>query len=232
MEIVKIDRIDMSNYGKVAKGDVYKIHVRIDDVEERAKEIIQRVSDMSWITRLDVIDQISYEARAQETIKKLITEIFEKVESVVNDEFGEYLVSESARDSLHQNFNHTIIPLAEIWKEKKSGNPGFDFHTETSNSLISFGEAKFSSSLNPHTIAINQIVGFIDKNKDKMELADLRRFCSQEALENAISGQKAFVAAFSINGKQYDRIFNTAIESEGFERLLDYPELYLIGVEV
>lgn len=232
MEIINIEKINMSGYGKIANGEVYKIHVRIDDVDERAKEIIRSISDNSWVARLDIVDKISYKARAEETIKKLVKEIFEKVDSIVTEEFGEYLVSESARDLLLQNFNHTKIPLAEIWKEKKTGNPGFDFHTESASQLISFGEAKFSNSQNPHTNAINQIVGFIDNNKDKMELADLRRFCSPDALENAVDGKKAYVAAFSINGKQYDRIFDTAINSDGFEQLLKFPELYLIGVEV
>lgn len=232
MEIVNIEKIDMTKYGKIAKGDVYKIHVRIDNVEERAKDLIKAISDKSWINGLDIVDQISYDARAGRTIIKLVTEIFEKVDTVVTEEFGEYLVSESARDSLCDNFRHIKLPLAEIWKEKKTGNPGFDFHTESQSQLISFGEAKYSSSTNPHTVAINQIVGFIAENKDKMELTDLKHFCSKDAITNAINGNKAFVAAFSVNGQQYNRIFDTALNSEGFEQLLNYPELYIIGVEV
>ncbi|MBS2098860.1 hypothetical protein [Carboxylicivirga linearis] len=232
MEIINIENIDMSKYGKIAKGSVYKIHVRIDDIEERAKELIKTISDKSWISGLDIIEQISYEARAEKTITKLVTEIFEKVDNVVTEEFGEYLVSESARDSLCDNFKHIKLPLAEIWKEKKTGNPGFDFHTESESKLLSFGEAKYSSSSNPHTDAINQIVGFIAKNKDKMELTDLKHFCSKEAVGNAIKGHKAYVAAFSVNGQQYDRIFDTALNSKGFEELLGFPELYIIGVEV
>lgn len=232
MEIVNIEKIDMTNYGKTAIADVFKIHVRIDDVEEKAKHLIKTISDKSWISELDIVDQISYEARAERTIEKLVTEIFEKVDTVVNEEFGEYLVSESARDSLCDNFRHIKLPLAEIWKEKKSGNPGFDFHTESPSKLLSFGEAKYSNSTNPHTIAINQIVGFIAENKDKMELTDLRHFCSKEAIINAINGNKAFVAAFSINGQNYDRIFDTAFNSDAINQLLNYNELYIIGIEV
>ncbi|MDD4210339.1 MAG: hypothetical protein PHI52_08405 [Bacteroidales bacterium] len=65
-----------------------------------------------------------------------------------------------------------------------------------------------------------------------MELVDLKNFSSPLAIENAVNGSRAYIAAFSVNGQQYDRIFKTAIESDGFEKLLAFPELYIIGVEV
>ncbi|GAT63536.1 hypothetical protein [Paludibacter jiangxiensis] len=232
MEILSIDIVNMEDYGKTSKGLVYKIHVKITDVESRAKEIIQSISNKSWINNLGVVEQMSYAARAEKTIVKLVTQIFEKVDDTVTEEFGEYLVSESARDSLINHMDHKFIPLAEIWKEKITGNPGFDFHTESSANLITFGEAKYSSNSNPHTIAINQIVGFIDDKKDIMDFVHLKNFASDEAMQKAINGEKAYVAAFSINGQQYERIFRTAIESDCFEKLLEYPELYLIGVEI
>jgi hypothetical protein len=232
MEIISIGKVNMTDYGKTSMGEVYKIHVKINDVELRAKEIIQSISDSSWISSLGIIEQLSYSARAKKTIEKLVKEIFEKVDTVVTEEFGEYLVSESAKDSLINHMSHTSIPLAEMWKEKKTGNPGFDFHTESPSNLISFGEAKYNSNSNPHTVAINQIVGFIKDGKDTMELVDLKNFTTTEAINNAIIGQRAYIAAFSINGQQYDRIFKTAFESEGFEKLLGFSELYLIGVEV
>jgi hypothetical protein len=232
MEIKRIEIIDMSKFGKTAKGLVYCIHIKISDIESHAKEIINSISDTSWIKRLGVIEQKSYNARALQTINKLVTEIFEKVESVVSQEFGEYLVSISAKDTLKNNLDHKDIPLSELWKEKISGNPGFDFHTESPTKLISFGEAKYSSSSNPHSDAVNQIVGFIQNKKDEMELIDLKYFTSKEAIENALDEKKGFVAAFSINGKQYDRIFNTILKSDDIDPLLDFPEFYLIGVEI
>ncbi|MDD3033094.1 MAG: hypothetical protein PHT25_00735 [Bacteroidales bacterium] len=172
MEIISIDNVNMADYGKTSTGEVYKIHVKITDIESRAKEIIQSISNSSWINNLGIIEQLSYSARAKKTIEKLVKEIFEKVDNVISEEFGEYLVSESAKDSLINHMRHTSIPLAEMWKEKKTGNPGFDFHTESPSNLISFGEAKYSSNSNPHTVAINQIVGFINEDKDTMELVD------------------------------------------------------------
>lgn len=232
MEIKSIETVNMKDFGKTSTGLVFKIHVKIHDIEKRAKDIIQSISNDSWIKDLGVVEQLSYAARAKKTIEKLVTEIFEKVENTVTVEFGEYLVSESAKDSLINHLKHTHIPLAEMWKEKKTGNPGFDFHTESSTNLISFGEAKYSSNSNPHTVAINQIVGFINDGKDTMELVDLKNFTTPEAIENAVMGARAYIAAFSVNGQQYDRIFKTAIESDGFDKLLGFPELYIIGVEV
>ena len=47
----------------------------------------------------------------------------------IGAEFGEFLVSSVAQSTLEENYQHTKFPLAEIWKEKAKGNPGFDFHT-------------------------------------------------------------------------------------------------------
>ena len=165
-------------------------------------------------------------------LKKLVNEIFNKVNNTVTEEFGEYLVSISAKDILITKLDHKNIPLAELWKEKISGNPGFDFHTESPSYLITFGEAKYSSSINPHTHALSQIVDFINEKKDEADLIHLRNFASCKAVENAMNQKKAFVAAFSLNGTQFERIFNTVLTSSRIEPLLEYPELYIIGVEI
>ncbi|MDD4210340.1 MAG: hypothetical protein PHI52_08410 [Bacteroidales bacterium] len=115
MEIKSIERVDIKDFGKTTTGVVFKIHVKIHDIEKRAKDIIQSISNESWITNLGIVEQLSYAARAKKTIEKLVTEIFEKVENTVTEEFGEYLVSQSAKDSLIIHLKHSNIPLAEMW---------------------------------------------------------------------------------------------------------------------
>ena len=138
----------------------------------------------------------------------------------------------TAQDVLENSFSHRKVPLAELFKEKVSGNPGFDFHTESNSCMIAFGEAKYSGSENTYTKALTQIVDFISLAKDDMELTDLQRFVSTKAVENALNGNKAYIAAFSINAKRPETVFNNVLKSDLLTQLVLYPELYLIGVEV
>lgn len=211
---------------------IYKIHVIIDNVEERAKEMVNIISSTSWITKLSSVEAASYSARAKRTIEKLVNEIFEKVSTQISTDFGEYMISMTAQDVLENSFSHRKVPLAELFKEKVSGNPGFDFHTESPSSIIAFGEAKYSGTENPYTKALTQIAGFIDMGKDIMELVDLKNFVSGAAIQAAIVNNKAFVAAFSLNAKNPDFIFKNILCSKDILPLLKYPELYLIGVEI
>lgn len=232
MEIKDNSIINMDKYGKPAKGEVRCIHVKIKNIKSRANDMIVNISDTSWINNLGVIEKISYQARSEKTINKLVNNIFNKVDNIITAEFGEYLVSISAHDALIEFNNHVDVPLSELWKEKISGNPGFDFHTESENSFIVFGEAKYSSRGNPHMAAITQILKFIDEKKDLMELVDLKNFVSRIALENAEKNKRSYAAAFSINGECYKRIFDEPLIFEKIEKLLSFPELYIIGVEI
>ena len=123
-------------------------------------------------------------------------------------------------------------PSICIFKEQKSGNPGFDFHTESFSNIIAFGEAKYSASINPYTKALSQIVDFIGLCKDDMELTDLSNFVSGQAIDRALNGVKAYIAAFSLNSKKPETILTKVLNSEYLSKLLSYPELYLIGVEI
>lgn len=232
MQVISASKIDIGAYGKTSAGDVYRVHVKVKNIKNRADDIINSISNSCWISKLGLVEQASYSARAKKTVIRLVDNILSKVDDVVTDEFGEYLVSQTAKDTLSYNYEHLSVPLAELWKEKIAGNPGFDFHSESKSNMIAFGEAKYSSKINPHTIAVKQIVFFVENKKDIMELVDLQHFVSKQAIDNAMQNKKAFVAAFSINGKNYNQIFDTVIKSNIIDPLLNYPELYLIGVEL
>ncbi|WP_133259702.1 hypothetical protein [Pseudochryseolinea flava] len=193
--------------------------------------MIADISNDNWITKLDVIDRASYRAKSQQTVDRLIKEIFSNVSTKLTEEFGEYLISYSATKALEKVYKHVPLPLAELWKERIVGNAGFDFHTESPDDLIVFGESKFSSSKNPHTIALDQIAAFVKAKKDEMDLSDLRRFARQSSVQNVIANHKAYVAAFSLNGKRHRQIFNTALKSENINALLCHAELYLVGIK-
>lgn len=232
MEIISFKNENMEDYNKTVDCDVFSIHVKIHDIGIRAKEMIAILSDKSWINELDIIPRKSYEARAERTIDKLINDILNKVVSTVTAEFGEFLISSTAQDSLEIKYSHTKVPLAELLKEKVTGNPGFDFHTESHTNLIAFGEAKYSGSINPYRNAMEQIADFITLKKDDAELVDLQYFVSDESIENIKKDKKAFIAAFSINSQNPIDIFSNALSSTYIDDLLAYDELYLIGIEI
>lgn len=234
LSIVSSKYEDMGNYKKSNNCDVYTIHAKVTDIKKRADSMMRILLDESWIHKLDIVPKRSYQARSEKTVEKLVNDILKKVTSTVNTEFGEFLISVSAQDSLQAQYEHIVVPLAELWKEKITGNPGFDFHTETNKSeLIAFGEAKYSSNINPHTKALNQISSFIESKKDEFELTDLTHFVSKKAMTNFIeNGKKAYIAAFSMNSKEPTKIFKNILTSSHIDKLLEYDELYLIGIEI
>lgn len=230
MEIISIKKEDMSEYGKTTTGLVFSAHVKIKNIESRAAEMIEIISNTSWIDKLNAVEKATFMARSQRTIEKLVGLIRSRVEDEITTEFGEFLVSETAQSTLGA-LGHSKVPLAELLKEKVTGNPGFDFHTESESKLIAFGEAKFSSSTNPHPIALNQISKFIKLEKDTAELIIIQNFVSAEATENSLNGKRAYVAAFSINSKNPEQIIRNALMSTAIDPLLNFPEIYVIGIE-
>lgn len=232
MEVVSVDIVDLSAR---CKGDpclVHVLHIRIKDLDARAEEMLSAIQDTSWILPLDAVGQISFKAMSQRTIKKLVRLIVERSKTDLTAEFGEYLISESAQSVLSLHLAHKKVPLAELLKEKVSGNPGFDFHTESVAELIAFGEAKYSGSENPYTKALEQIGEFIDLEKDSAELIMLKNFVSEKAVKNYVSGHKAYVAAFSINSASPRKILSNAVAHALVDPLLSHKELYIVGVEI
>lgn len=195
-------------------------------------EMSSEISDTSWISNLDELDQLIFNATVERTIDKVVNEILAKVSSGLNDDIGEYLVSYSAQSALVSHYSHVKIPLAELLKEKKSGNSGFDFHTISVKKFLVFGEAKFSLDDTPRAIALNQIGEFIDLKKDYAELNSLKAFIDTETHTNLVAGERSYAAAFSFNAKDIDTIFKNALASEVISKIANHKELFLIAVEV
>lgn len=141
-------------------------------------------------------------------------------------------MSSVAQSTLEENYQHTKFPLAEIWKEKAKGNPGFDFHTISSNDILFYGEAKFSMEDNAYSKAISQICQFINKKKDIMELTDLCKLNPRINEKHLSKDFKGYVAAFSVHNN-FGNIFQTIQNNKNMKQYLQkYPELYFIGIEV
>lgn len=222
----------MSDYDQAATGKIYSLAIDITDLEQRVKDMQEVALDTSWLDELDVIDRLGYEARSKRTVDKITNEILNNVESDISEDFGEYMVSDVAQTALKEHLSHFRLPLAEFIKEKISGNPGFDFHTESPQSLVAFGEAKYSGVQNAHGRALKQINEFIGEQKDIQELPDLRKFVTEGAIQNAAAGTKAYSAAFSITSNDVGTIMDNALSSTHMKTLLCYDAIYLIGVKI
>ena len=231
MTINEIDKDTLISLGLNPSSEIHFIHVVIDEVQTRIDEIVNTFLDTSWVSEMKPWKRDSYLACANKTIDKLTQMIADKAEDQISEDIGEYLISDTAQEILTRIFHHLKVPLAEIIKERISGNQGFDFHTESPANILVFGEAKYSGNHTPRANAINQICGFIEQKKDIAELKTLEDFVSEQALKNAIQNIKGFSAAFSLNSRLETIIRNT-LSSETFKDLLVYPELYLIAIEI
>lgn len=230
--ITLIDKIKISDEMHT-KNLVWYVGVRITNTAAYAQEMKKQILDTSWIAKLNGWAKASYEARAKKTIAHLVSCILNQVKNQVTSDFGEILVSMSAQDALEQFFNHKKLPLAELWKEKSKGNPGFDFHTETKDYYLVFGEAKYRQDNNPYNLALKQIKDFIENRKDIMELVDLKNLVSDDTkkwIETAFGPMKAYAAAFSM--KKGAKLLKNIENSSLLKQLLDQKMIFLIGVEI
>lgn len=232
IEEIKVDKNALGLTSFPAK--IYACLVMVDASESIAS-VMREIADNSWINRIGIVQKISFEARLQSTVKHIMKNCVKFCSDVGEEIYdysivGEYIVSKEGRRALVSKFNHGAIPLAELWKEKESGNPGFDFHSESTSNLVIFGEAKYDSNNNPYNKAINQVEGFISQKKDAMELADLQNFISTTTVNNFISNHKGFCVSFSIKAQNPIDIIISAIKSDKIKNIKDYDEFYVIGV--
>lgn len=211
---------------------VHFVYAEVSDVAQIAKDVHDDIVENSWINGLSAINKAAYERRAAETIKYIVDKILAKVKTKVGRNLGELVISTKAQDILESEHNHKKLPLAELWKEKIRGNPGFDFHTETPTNFIAFGEAKYNSRQPAYTAAIKQTVKFITKEKDIKELSDLQHFISEPTKANCLfPTSKAFSVAFSVHNGKPEKTFKQVTKCKKFAKLLKYPELYVIGIQ-
>lgn len=225
--------VNLSEYNKQGSAIVHRLHVHITDPEARIADMIRNISDMTWVSKLDIYAQTSYQAALDETIPLILNMLKSyAIENEITKDIGEYLVSDSACESLHQSYNHIRLPLSELWKEKKSGNPGFDFHTVSIQNHVIFGEAKYRTNSNPHTEALRQTSRFFNNKKHEKDVIHIKAIAGEEPANKIISGEFGCAVAFSVHGDNIDNIIDFALRCEHIDPLLNYKEVYVIGVEI
>ena len=175
--------------------------------------------------------------KENKAIQQVIDDIKEKFDKCVGDnvskDAGEYVVSELARETMVSKLDYLDIPLDELVGKKRSGNPGFDFHSQNKiTDTVIFGEAKYIATTTAYSSALPQIVDFIKDGKDVEDLPELKPFCTMSALQRAADGRKGFSAAFSAKTTNTDRIIANITKRQDFQSLLQYEELILVAVDL
>lgn len=211
------------------------IRVEVSNTKPVVEAAIKRVADTFWVNNITSdFTKASFLARAQGTIDELSSGLRSAIDNSITSSTGEYVVSITAHCIVEAVYDYKALPLAEIIKEKKSGNPGFDYHHEKDGILLLFGEAKYTTAGNAYSRAFNQIVDHVAKCKDVKEVADLEHFVSDTTKRNFLAGKKGFTAAFSTRGKSFDSatLKTNIMKSKGFGKLLRHDELIVVAVDI
>ena len=227
---------DVITYQQLPNNGLY-IRVQVTNQIVTLQSIYQSLINDNWINRFFAQCswmQNSVAARVAPTIQQIASNFNNGINPTVNSDTGEKLVSEISRKTLVEDYNYWDMPIAELFKQKKDGNPGFDFHTVTPDGLLlMFGEAKYVANTTAYNSALNQIGVFINQRKDIMDLYEIGQFMpSLTPLENVNKNIKGYVAAFSTNGSTDSDIISKVTRHKNYEKLSLYPLFITIAVDL
>lgn len=210
--------------------------IRIDpeDLSATLADILSALMNLSWLSKFDEDFEIgAFTSRANKTIEDIKEKFSKCTDDKISKDAGEYVVSELAREAIVNKLHYLDIPLAELLGKKKSGNPGFDFHSQNIDTdTIIFGESKYVATTTAYSSALPQMIDFIQKGKDVEDLPELKPFCSVTALHRAYNGNKGFAAAFSAKSTKSDNIINSIVTRSDFQSLLAFEEVLLVAVNL
>lgn len=228
MKILECMKIDDENHDNIK-------FIRIDpeDLSITIRHILDSLSNMSWILKFDKeFTARSYEHRVSKTVDYIMDMFKKDGDSQLTSNTGEYVVSELARQALVKKLDYLDIPLAELFKEKVVGNPGFDFYSANERSVIVFGEAKYIKKGNAYGRAMEQVNRFIKEGQDISDLNDIDKFFSDESLNKVANGEKAFAIAFSSTNINSDDLINNIKNNKHYHHLSPYDEVIYLAVDV
>lgn len=215
--------------------DTHITFVRINptNIELTLKEVFDSLANLSWLNDFDK-DWLKegYQVRADATVKYIADNIIKAGDDKVTSNSGEYVISELARLTLINELLYSNIPLAELIKKQKSGNPGFDFYSESPSNVLLFGEAKYLANQNAYGRAFEQMVRFINESADIGDLPDVDAFCSDNSKSNVLNGIKGFAASFASKETHTQILVKNIQENEDYKTLSKFTELVCVAVNI
>lgn len=228
MKVLECKKIDVENYNSIT-------YIRIDpeNLSVTIRDIITSLSNLSWIAKFDKsYIRNSFFKRAEDTAEYLADKILKDDGDKITEDSGEYVVSELAREALVIELKYLDVPLAELFKEQVSGDPGFDFYSANKEKVIIFGEAKYSSGRNAYGIGMEQVDRFIREGQDVSDLNDIDKFFEEESLKLADKGDKAYAIAFAAKGTASDMIIKGIIRNKHYKDIAINKEVIFLAVNV
>lgn len=228
MKVLECKKIDVENYNSIT-------YIRIDpeNLSVTIRDIIASLSNLSWIAKFDKsYIRNSFFKRAEDTAEYLADKNLKDDGDKITEDSGEYVVSELAREALVIELKYLDVPLAELFKEQVSGNPGFDFYSANKEKVIIFGEAKYSSGRNAYGIGMEQVDRFIREGQDVSDLNDIDKFFEEESLKLADNGDKAYAIAFAAKGTASDMIIKGIIRNKHYKDIAINKEVIFLAVNV
>lgn len=228
LRILECEKIDIERH-----NNILFIRIEPEDLSVTIRNIIDSFSDMSWISKFDKpYMRASFLKRAEASAKYLADKIQKEDDSDITKDSGEYVVSELARQTLVKRLKYLDIPLAELFKEQVSGNPGFDFYSANKEEIIIFGEAKYNSRQNAYGIGMEQVDRFIQEGQDLSDLNDIDKFFNDKSLEYANLGDKAYAIAFASKKTSSEKIIDGIISNAHYDNIAVHKEVIFIAVNI
>lgn len=228
MKVLECKKIDVENYNSITY-----IIIDPENLSVTIRDIITSLSNLSWIAKFDKsYIRNSFFKRAEDTAEYLADKILKDDGDKITEDSGEYVVSELAREALVIELKYLDVPLAELFKEQVSGNPGFDFYSANKEKVIIFGEAKYSSGRNAYGIGMEQVDRFIREGQDVSDLNDIDKFFEEESLKLADKGDKAYAIAFAAKGTASDMIIKGIIRNKHYKDIAINKEVIFLAVNV
>ena len=217
---------------KIIEPNVRLIRVQPIDLKITIGYILITLSSKCWISNLSEEMKQAYELRSQGTINMLNDAFTKGTDSEIISNAGEYVVSELTRSSIVNELHYLDIPLGELFKQKASGNPGFDIFTVNLNEQILFGEAKYVANVNAYNSAMKQVNRFIAEKRDITDLPDLNQFQIHNAIVKASSGDRGFIAGFSSTTISDAELEQHIKDNEAYKALPKDKEIICVAVDV
>lgn len=232
--------VPQTSYNIICKKQMSQPHatfIRIEPVNLQVtlRDIYDSLANLNWVNSLPNVAAIikkSYERRANNSLPKLYDLLVSGASTAITSDAKQYIVSELGRGAVVNDMGYLDIPLGELLRIQKSGNPGFDFYSENRNEIILFGEAKYIGRQSAYNSAMGQIEDFIRDGKDELDVADLDHFCSPGSFDNMEKGEKGFIAAFSATSIETAELEANIENNSHFKNLLKYKELICVAVNI
>ena len=207
--------------------------IRATDIKLTLRAVFESLSNNSWIMKFDNgFLKHTFSIRFQSTIDYISSNIIHEEDDSLTSDSAEYVISEIARSTIVEQLDYLDIPLGEVIKEQKSGNPGFDFYSMNKSNIILFGEAKYVAAQNAYGRALEQIYRFNTEQRDVADLLDIQNLCPKASCDEVCNGNKGFVAAFSSKSTPTERLISNIKNNINYKKLSSHKELILVAVDI